>query len=79
MIGTLLGLPLLPVRGVVALARMLAEEVDKELYGMTAIRRQLDELERARAAGQLDEAEYQRAEQEVLSRLLNRKGSGGGH
>ncbi|WP_067824953.1 c-type cytochrome biogenesis protein CcmI [Nocardia inohanensis] len=79
MIGTLLGLPLLPVRGVVALARMLSEEVDKEMYGMSAIRRQLDELQRARAAGRIDQEEYQRAEQEVLSRLLNRKGSDSGY
>ncbi|MFD0000574.1 c-type cytochrome biogenesis protein CcmI [Nocardia sp. NPDC127526] len=75
MIGTLLTLPLLPIRGVLALAEILAEEVDKELYGMPAIRRRLDELQRQRAAGQLDADEYQRAEQEVLARLLNRRSS----
>lgn len=73
MIGTLLTLPWLPVRGVVALARILAEEVDKEMYGMPAIRRQLDELQRRRAAGELDEEEYRQAEQEVLARLMSRK------
>ncbi|MFI6866633.1 gas vesicle protein GvpG [Nocardia sp. NPDC050406] len=73
MIGTLFTLPWLPVRGVIALARLLAEEVDKEMYGMPAIRRQLDELQRRRAAGELAEEEYRQAEQEVLARLMSRK------
>ncbi|QLY33921.1 gas vesicle protein GvpG [Nocardia huaxiensis] len=74
MIGTLLTLPLLPVKGVLALAEVIAEEVDKELYGMPAIRRRLDELQRLRAAGQIEEDDYRQAEQELIGRMLHRGG-----
>ncbi|WP_157386649.1 gas vesicle protein GvpG [Nocardia terrae] len=74
MIGTLLSLPLLPVRGVVALARVIAEEADRQLYSMPSLRRELDDLHRLRAEGRIDPDEYERAQQQVLDRALHRGG-----
>ncbi|AYF75836.1 gas vesicle protein [Nocardia yunnanensis] len=72
MIGTLLSLPVLPLKAVVALARVIADEADRQLYSPAAIRRELDELQRRRAAGELDEDAYRQAEQQVLNRALHR-------
>ncbi|GAB0104290.1 hypothetical protein JMUB6875_32640 [Nocardia sp. JMUB6875] len=73
MIGTLLSLPVLPVKAVVAIARVIADEADRQLYSPSSIRRELDELQRRRAAGEMDEDEYREAEQRVLNRALHRR------
>ncbi|MEC3919025.1 gas vesicle protein GvpG [Nocardia sp. CDC160] len=78
MIGTLLSLPLLPLKGVVALARVIADEADRQLYSMPSLRRELDDLQRLRAQGRIDPEEYQRREQQVLDRALHRGGESHG-
>jgi Gas vesicle protein G len=57
-------LPLLPVRGVIRLATLIQGEAEKEMVNPVKIRRELEQVERARAAGQISDeqaAEFQRA------------------
>lgn len=68
----ILTLPYAPVRAVTAVARVLQQRVEEELYSPASVRRELEELDRAVARGELTEDERQAAEQEVLDRLMNR-------
>lgn len=66
----LLTLPLAPVRGVAWIAEQLAAEAERELYGdAETLRRELTELQRDRAFGQLDDEEYTEREAALLARL----------
>ena len=66
----LLTLPLVPVRGTIWIAERLVEEAERELGGdERSIKRRLAEAEIAFELGQLDEAEYEALEDELLSRL----------
>jgi len=63
LVGFVVGLPLAPVRGVIALSRLIQERVEHEQRNPSSIRRSLEEAEQARAAGEIspeDEAEIQR-------------------
>ena len=51
LLGALVGLPLLPVRGVVRLAELLEDEAQRQLTNPAAIRAQLVQLDEACAAG----------------------------
>jgi len=66
LIKELLLLPLAPVRGTVWVAEQLAAEAERQLDPRAARRRALHELEQRLAAGEIDEAEYDRLEDEVL-------------
>lgn len=66
----LLTLPLAPVRGVAWVAEQLAAEAERELYGdAETLRRELSELQRERAFGQIDDDEYTNRETALLARL----------
>ena len=71
MLVTLLTLPLAPVRGVTALARVLLQQAERELYDPASVRRQLDELEDAAANGQISEAELADAQERLIERLVS--------
>jgi hypothetical protein len=66
----LLTLPLAPVRGVVLIAEVLAEEAERELAAQRSPERGLADLEAARASGEISEEEFQRAEADLLDRLI---------
>lgn len=66
----LVTLPLAPVRGVTWLAERLQEQAEQEFYDPTAIRRQLEEIEDARAAGEMSDDDAAELEEELLNRLL---------
>jgi hypothetical protein len=66
----LLTLPLAPVRGVAWVAEQLAAEADRQLHGNAeTLRRELTELQRDRAFGQIDDAEYIQREAALLAQL----------
>lgn len=65
----ILGLPFAPVRGVVALAEVLRREAERELYDPSRLRRQVEEVEAAVAAGELSAEEGERMQQEIVGRL----------
>ncbi|MEO3779108.1 gas vesicle protein GvpG [Micromonospora sp. B11E3] len=66
---TLLTLPYAPVRGVTAVVKVIAREAESRQRNPANIRRELEELDRAAAAGEITESERDRAQAEVLDRL----------
>ena len=57
-------LPLLPVRGFVNLATLIAEEAERERANPATIRRELEQADRARASGKISDeqaADFERA------------------
>lgn len=66
----LLTLPLAPVRGTVAVAEQVRRQAEREFYDPTKIRRQLEEVDRARESGELSEDEAVAMEDELVQRLL---------
>ena len=72
----LLTLPLAPVRGTVWIAEKLEEQAQAELNDDSALRAQLVELEELRASGEIDEAELEAAEDELVQRLMDQRGYG---
>jgi len=78
LITGLLTLPLAPVRGTIWLAQVIQEEVERRESDEPAILAALEELDAARATGELDEEEIERAEDELVERLIALRGVGGG-
>jgi hypothetical protein len=77
LISGILTLPLAPVRAVIWLGDTIRDEVEHQLYDPNVIRRQLEELEEARAAGRISEEDAARQEQELLGRLIRPSGHAG--
>lgn len=65
-----LRIPFLPVQGVIRLAEIIQEQAGQELCDPATIRRELEEAQRQREAGNISEDEMARIEQEVTSRLV---------
>jgi len=66
----LLTLPLAPLRGTVAVAEQIRRQAEREFYDPAKIRRQLEEVDRARESGELSEEEAVAMEDELVQRLL---------
>ena len=69
-------LPFLPVQAVVRLAQVIEEEAERTYYDPATIRRELAEIERARAAGEISEEEAAQLQDEVVARLTQVRVSG---
>ena len=78
LITGLLLLPLAPVRGVVALGEVIADEADRQLTAEYDPSRALAELEIARASGDIGEEEADELEAELIEELLATRGPGAG-
>lgn len=70
LITGLLGLPLAPLRGTVAIAEQIRQQAEQEFYDPARIRRQLEDIDRMRAEGDLSEDEATALEDELVDRLL---------
>jgi cytochrome c-type biogenesis protein CcmH/NrfG len=70
LITGLLGLPLAPLRGTVAVADQIRKQAEDQYYDPAAIRAQLEEVDRQRAAGLLTEDEAVAWEDELVDRLM---------
>ena len=70
LIGALLKLPLAPVTGTVWVAERIQEQAEAEYYDEGAIQAQLREIDAARLAGEIEEADAAAAEDALLERLL---------
>ena len=70
----LLGLPLAPVRGVIWLAEQVLEQAEEQFYDPARIRAQLEQVDEARRSGDLSEEECVEVENELLQRLMHRRG-----
>lgn len=75
-IKELLLLPLAPVRGTVWVAEQLAEEAERQLDPRATARRALLDLEARHAAGEIDDDEFDRLEDEVLQELTTTTSGG---
>lgn len=64
------GLPFAPLRGVVALARLLEDEAERELHDPARVRRELEEIEAAESDERLAHEEAEERKQEAVNRLL---------
>lgn len=70
LITGLLKLPLAPVTGTVWIAEQIQAAAEAEYYDEGAIQAQLREIDAARAAGTIDDAEADAAEDTLLERLM---------
>jgi hypothetical protein len=68
--------PLAPIRLLTALARVLQEEAERELYDPVRLQRRLEELDEAHEAGAISDDDHERQQEEILDRLISRPGSG---
>ena len=64
--------PVGAIRGVVHLAAVLQDHAERQLRDPALVRRQLEQLEEARLAGQISEEDEVRLQQEILGRLIHR-------
>jgi len=74
LLSGLLTLPLAPLRGTVAVAEQIRQQAIREYYDPGRIQRQLEDVERLRSEGLIDEADAEALEDELLERLLAGRG-----
>ena len=74
MLTGLLTLPLAPVRGVVWVTDVVAEEAERELGAINSPQRALADLEAARVAGELSEEEFAEREAELIELVIQGRG-----
>ena len=66
----LLSLPLAPLRGTVAVAEQVLQQAEEVYYDPATIRRELEEVERLREAGEIEEDEATAWEDHLIERLM---------
>ena len=66
----LLGLPVAPLRGVVAVADQVLQEAEDAYYDPASIRAEMEEVDRLRATGELSPEEAEAWEDELIDRLM---------
>ncbi|KNE79696.1 MULTISPECIES: gas vesicle protein GvpG [Streptomyces] len=69
LLGELLLLPLAPVRGTGWVLRQVVAEAERQYYDPSAVQRELSALAEELDNGLIDEAEFDRREDELLDRL----------
>ena len=62
-------LPLLPLRAVVRLAQLIEDEAERQLADPATVRRELEQIERARASGVISGEEAARLQEEAVVRF----------
>jgi hypothetical protein len=67
-------LPLMPLRGFIQLAEVLAEEAEREYYSPSAARRELEEAEQASISGQMSDEDVTQMEYNALGRMMRDPG-----
>ncbi|PSK91894.1 gas vesicle protein GvpG [Haloactinopolyspora alba] len=72
LLSGLLTLPVAPLRGVARIAELLRDQAERQYYDPATIRRELEEIDRARAEGALTDAEASTMEDELVARLVDR-------
>jgi hypothetical protein len=70
LITGLLTLPLAPARGVVWVADQVLQEAERRWYDPAAIQAALFDVQARREAGEIDDDEADRLEEELVERLL---------
>lgn len=70
LVKLLFGWPLAPIHLMVRLGELIQDQVELQVHDPAAVRRQLEEVEEARAAGLISEEEEARAMDEILERMM---------
>lgn len=70
LLWALLTLPYAPVRGLTAVVKVVQREAESQLHNPSNIRRQLEELEEATAAGEISPAERDREQQQAVEEFV---------
>ncbi|MDQ1049807.1 gas vesicle protein GvpG [Streptomyces sp. V4I2] len=78
LISEVLLLPFAPVRGSAWVIRQVLSEAERLYYDPAAVRAELAQLEERLEAGEIDEEEFDRLEDELLDRLEIGLGGGAG-
>ena len=73
LLTSIFGLPLAPVRGVVALARTLQEQAEREVGDRSRIRRALEDAEMAVRSGQISAEEADEARKQILRPVVTER------
>jgi len=69
LLGMIVTLPLAPIRGVSALAKVIQQRAEEEMTNPATARRELEELEEAHVAGELSDEEVAQAEEAITQRM----------
>lgn len=70
LLSGLLTFPLAPLRGTVAVAEQVLKQAEDVYYDPATIRRELEEVERLREAGEIDDEEATAWEDQLIERLM---------
>lgn len=70
LISAILGAPLAPLRGTVAVAEQVLQQAEEAYYDPAAIRAELEDVDRRRRSGELDDAEATAWEDALVERLI---------
>ena len=65
------GLPLAPMRGVIALGEVIQRQVEQKLHDPATTRRQLEELAEARERGEISAEEERQAQRDILRQRMS--------
>jgi hypothetical protein len=63
------GLPFAPLRGLIAVAEVLRDEAERELYDPARLRRQLEDVQAAAEAGEISPEEAAELEEQIVGRM----------
>jgi hypothetical protein len=63
-------LPLAPVRGVMAVVKVIQAEVDRQMFDPAAARRQLEEIDVASHEGKLTADDQHAAQEQIVRRIV---------
>ena len=63
-------LPLMPLRGFIKLGEIIQDEAERELHDPARVRRQLEDVEQARAHGEASDQDVAQVESEAAGRLV---------
>jgi polyhydroxyalkanoate synthesis regulator phasin len=69
LIGMVVGLPLLPFRGLGALLELLRDRAERELYDPTELRKQAEGIDALVASGEITPDEAEQRQEQMLMRL----------
>lgn len=70
-----LRLPFLPLQALIRLAEVIRDEAEQELYDPALARRELEEVQQARARGEASDEDVERTEREITRRLVRVRGA----
>jgi hypothetical protein len=64
------GLPFAPLKGVLAIGRLLEEEAEREMHDPSRVRRELEDIEAAANEDALSDEAAEQRKQDAVDRLL---------